>query len=112
MWKTTQDGESYVPDDRDFSDILSRVLDDVAVSENFIQFRRKVLFSVERAITVKLNAFLHNRRAYIFGSQIEGTTTAGMMSDTDFLLRFDTFCLFLDSENPPLQPHTHQFVVR
>ncbi|KAH3740281.1 hypothetical protein DPMN_046983 [Dreissena polymorpha] len=35
-----------------------------------------------------------------------------MMSDTDFLLRFDTFCLFLDSENPPLQPHTHQLVVK
>ncbi|XP_052234371.1 uncharacterized protein LOC127846956 isoform X2 [Dreissena polymorpha] len=35
-----------------------------------------------------------------------------MMSDADFLHRFDTFRLFLDSENEPLQPHDHQIVIK
>ncbi|KAH3846009.1 uncharacterized protein LOC127873195 isoform X1 [Dreissena polymorpha] len=112
VWKTTQDVASNVTDERDFSERLSRFLDHVVVNEHLIQFRRKIMFSREREMTLNHKAHGRDRRAYIFGSQIEGTTTIGMMSDTDILHCFETFRLFLDSENPPIQPHDQQVVIK
>ena len=112
VWKTTRDGASYVTDDRDFSERLSRLLDHAAINEHLIQFRRKLMYCYEREITLTRKAFGCKKRAYIFGSQTEGTPTIGMMSDTDVLQRFDTFRLFLDSENPPLLSHDHQVVIQ
>ncbi|XP_052248377.1 uncharacterized protein LOC127856299 isoform X2 [Dreissena polymorpha] len=110
--KTSQDWESNSTDDKEFSETLSRVLDYVGVNADLIQFRRKIMLSYEREFTLIYNAFGSNRRGYIFGSQIEGTTTIGMMSDRDQLQRFDLFRLFLDSENPHILPHDHQVVIK
>ncbi|KAH3714818.1 hypothetical protein DPMN_057519 [Dreissena polymorpha] len=110
-YKITNEETSYLPDDKEYSVRLSRVIDDAAVNEQFIQFKRKIMRSDEREKTLTHKAFGNNRRAYIFGSKIEGTSTDGTMSDADFLDRIDTFRLFLDSENPPLQPHYHKSMI-
>ncbi|KAH3780347.1 hypothetical protein DPMN_158160 [Dreissena polymorpha] len=111
-WNTAKDLEIDSNDDNEFSRKLSRVLDYFAVNEDLIQFRRKVNIHVEHEQTLILKSIGYNRRLYIFGSQVEGTTTNGMMSDLDILQRFDTFRLFLDSENPPSQSHDQQVVIK
>ncbi|KAH3727353.1 uncharacterized protein LOC127853806 [Dreissena polymorpha] len=102
----------FSTDDKEFSGRLSLVLDKLAVNEHLIQFRRRTMLSYEREMTLKDKALGGNRQTYIFGSQIEGTTTAGMKSDVDHLFRFNMFRLFLDSETPPIQPHDHQVVIK
>ncbi|KAH3713735.1 hypothetical protein DPMN_073537 [Dreissena polymorpha] len=111
-WKAAHYVETNLTDNKEISEILSRALDDLAVNEHVIQFRRKIMLSSESELTLTHKGFGRNKRTYIFGSQIEGTSTIGMMSDVDILYRFDTFCLFLDSENPPIQPHDHQIVIK
>ncbi|KAH3740565.1 hypothetical protein DPMN_047271 [Dreissena polymorpha] len=110
--KTAQDVARNPSEDEEFSYHLSRFLETVAINENVIPFRRKIMFSFERAMTTIIKAMWGNRRVYVFGSQIEGTTTMKLMSDTDYLHRVDMFRLFLDSEIPPLQPHNQQVFLK
>ncbi|XP_052226415.1 uncharacterized protein LOC127841554 isoform X1 [Dreissena polymorpha] len=109
---TAHNVAGHSTDDKEFSERLSRVLDNQAVNEQLIHFRRKRMLSCERELTLAQQVFAQNRRVYIFGSQIEGTTTMEMMSDTDCLFRCDMFRVFLDSENHPFQLHDHQVVIK
>ncbi|KAH3829326.1 hypothetical protein DPMN_131322 [Dreissena polymorpha] len=109
--KEFQDEANNSTDDKEFSEDLSRVLDFLAINEQLIQFRRKRHLSIEREHTLMRKAMGFNIRTYFFGSQAEGTTTSGLMSDIDLLQHFETFRLFLESENPPLQPYDHQIVL-
>ncbi|KAH3804019.1 hypothetical protein DPMN_132293 [Dreissena polymorpha] len=111
-WKTAQDVAYNLTDDNEFSNTLSRILNECAVNEHLIQFRRERQLFFEREQTFVNKAFGLYRHMYIFGSQIEGTTTLGMMSDIDCLIRYDTFLLYLESENPPLHTHDQQVVLK
>ncbi|KAH3829328.1 uncharacterized protein LOC127881881 isoform X1 [Dreissena polymorpha] len=110
--ETTQDVESNSREVKEFSERLSRFMNYFAVNEHLIEFRRKIMFAYEREMTIFQKVLGLNRRIYIFGSQIEGTTTREMMSDMDHLYRFDMFRLFLDSDNPPSQLDAHQVVIK
>ncbi|KAH3777563.1 hypothetical protein DPMN_179010 [Dreissena polymorpha] len=103
---------SHSTDDKEFSVRLSSVLDYSCVNDYVIQFRRKMYLAFESELTLIHKAFGRDRRIYMFGSQIKGTTTTGMMSDADFLQRFDTFRLFLDSEKEPLILYNHLIVIK
>ncbi|KAH3814810.1 hypothetical protein DPMN_143323 [Dreissena polymorpha] len=110
--KTVYDVAGSATSDKEFSERLSRILDRLAFNEHLLQFKRKMFYSYEREMTLVHKALGRNRRTYIFGSQIEGTSTIGMMSDIDILHRFEMFRLYLDSETPPLQPHDNQVVLK
>ena len=111
-WKPSQDVTSISQDQKEFSEKLSSVLDYFAFNTELMEFRRKDMLYLEREQTLLLQAHGYNRRMYMFGSQIEGTTTCRMKSDVDTLQRLDTFHLFLDSENPPLLPYCHKVLIK
>ncbi|KAH3740192.1 hypothetical protein DPMN_046889 [Dreissena polymorpha] len=79
--KTAPQMAGYSTDEHEFSVRLSLALDYLAINEHVIKFRKERMFSYERDITLVQQAFGRNIRTYIFGSQIEGTATIGMMSD-------------------------------
>ncbi|XP_060568768.1 uncharacterized protein LOC132727349 [Ruditapes philippinarum] len=64
---------------------LSEVLEDVGVNEIMVMKRRKVNMLQENIQTVTYRSIDVNYTVYNFGSQSEGTTTAGLDSDTDIL---------------------------
>ncbi|XP_052766972.1 uncharacterized protein LOC128207843 isoform X2 [Mya arenaria] len=82
--------------ERLFSLRLSRVIGDIGVNRWMIARRRKTY--LRREIIINVPAMLRdcNNTNYIFGSQTEATTTAGMESDTDFLHCDNTVCVALD----------------
>ncbi|KAH3783912.1 uncharacterized protein LOC127842502 [Dreissena polymorpha] len=112
VWKTAQYVENNSTHDKDFSEKLSRFLDSFAVNKQVTEFRRKIMYSYELEMTLTRKTLGLNRRTYIFGSQIEGTSSIGMNSDADFLQSFETFRLFLDSDIPHLQQNDHQVVIK
>ncbi|XP_052777289.1 uncharacterized protein LOC128214710 [Mya arenaria] len=62
---------------------LSRVLNDIGVNNWMIRRRRRTFLAMK---IDGINNHYINSSVYCFGSQIEGTTTLGMMSDTDMLV--------------------------
>ncbi|KAH3739274.1 hypothetical protein DPMN_045924 [Dreissena polymorpha] len=111
-WTTALDQGSSSTEYTKFSETLSSVLDYYAVNEHLLQFRRKILFFYERSIMLANKALGRNRRTFMLGSQMEGTTTLGMKSDVDQLTCFETFRVFHDSKQPSIQLHDHQVVIQ
>ncbi|XP_052769536.1 uncharacterized protein LOC128209523 [Mya arenaria] len=76
---------------------LSRVLEDIGVSEWMITKRRKMWLMAETLCDTAfcnilgVDAFFHH-----FGSQSEGSTTPGMTSDVDMLAYTDECCVIQD----------------
>ncbi|KAH3854884.1 uncharacterized protein LOC127870838 [Dreissena polymorpha] len=72
---------------------LCTVLEDIGVTEELINFRRYV-FTLRNVLCTHLN-HVHGI-GHIFGSQVEGSTTFGMHSDTDCVIYIDTLSAYTD----------------
>ncbi|KAH3720157.1 hypothetical protein DPMN_063051 [Dreissena polymorpha] len=81
----------------DLSEALSKVMEDIGVSEDVVSFRREICLITEHSKHSKCLNFRMNM--HYFGSQIEGTTTPGMRSDIDVLLYYSkcNVCLHMGS---------------
>ena len=64
---------------------ISQVMDEIGVNEKIVMKRRRLLLN-ESLHTLTHQVMDEDVNVYIFGSQIEGTTTLEMNSDTDFIL--------------------------
>ncbi|XP_060558750.1 uncharacterized protein LOC132719030 [Ruditapes philippinarum] len=64
---------------------LSDVLGDIGLNERLVLKRRKEMLLAETIRTVPESVF-SDHTLYMFGSLSEGTTTLGLLSDTDILL--------------------------
>lgn len=81
------------------SELLSKVLEDIGVSEKMIN-RRKITFA-EVEVVDSLSVMLLGGKALSlrFGSQIEGSTTLGMDSDLDCLSYLTHWPVILATED-------------
>ncbi|XP_045204663.2 uncharacterized protein LOC123557316 [Mercenaria mercenaria] len=70
----------------DASQRLSQVLDEVGLNENMRFVRQKTNLLMERMECLRSKVSCHNSVMYYFGSQTEGSTTAGLGSDKDKLM--------------------------
>ncbi|XP_060574010.1 uncharacterized protein LOC132731773 [Ruditapes philippinarum] len=74
---------------------LSEVLADIGVDERIVMKRRRTLLLMESIENIYHQLLDENFFIYLFGSQSEGTTTIGIQSDIDQLIR--------DKEYPVIQ---------
>ncbi|XP_060606823.1 uncharacterized protein LOC132759117 [Ruditapes philippinarum] len=75
------------PDSRKhISLMLSEVLDDIGVNERMVMKARRHFKLMETMTNITWKSVGHNIISYCLGSRIEGTTTLGLISDTDELL--------------------------
>ncbi|KAH3855749.1 hypothetical protein DPMN_098318 [Dreissena polymorpha] len=72
---------------------LCTVLEDIGVTEEVIKFRRYVCGLSDFLSTILNHS---HGKVHIFGSQVEGSTTLGMHSDTDMLVYKDTWAAYTD----------------
>ncbi|KAH3727823.1 hypothetical protein DPMN_053768 [Dreissena polymorpha] len=72
---------------------LDEVMEDIGVTEDLIQFRRHMYHVRELFMPLMTPPF--KARAYIVGSQIEGSTTIGMDSDLDVFWYLNTVIVHL-----------------
>jgi len=87
---------SYEESQRNMSRHLSRVLDDIGVIKDMTNLRRHMHLLSETLDTVGDKLQGHNETDYIVGSQIEGTTTIGMDSDTDHMIIYNDYLVVFD----------------
>ncbi|KAH3806973.1 hypothetical protein DPMN_135304 [Dreissena polymorpha] len=66
-----------------FSIELAQVMDDIGVTEEMVSLRRHVSHLIDRYISICVNMMKLPFKHFTLGSQNEGSTTIGMMSDTD-----------------------------
>ncbi|XP_060556855.1 uncharacterized protein LOC132717411 [Ruditapes philippinarum] len=64
---------------------MSQVMHGLGVNEKIVMKRRRSWLLNESILTLIQQLLGHDRNGFFFGSQIEGTTTLGLRSDTDFL---------------------------
>ncbi|XP_052814141.1 uncharacterized protein LOC128241232 [Mya arenaria] len=83
-------------DSRAWSLRVSRALDDIGVSRRMVARRRRAWLRNEAVQTVLANLQGLFMTTYYFGSQSEGTTTLGMISDVDVLNSRTSFPALLD----------------
>ncbi|KAH3841165.1 uncharacterized protein LOC127879502 [Dreissena polymorpha] len=74
---------------------LSAVMADIGVTQEIAALRRGVNWLLEKLISMFLKTSGVDCEIYIFGSQTEGSTTVGMLSDFDFLYCSDSKCVCL-----------------
>ncbi|XP_045160576.2 uncharacterized protein LOC123525529 [Mercenaria mercenaria] len=70
---------------------LSEVFDDIGVNEKTVLMRRHDAMLKESLMTISSELTNSAMSSYIFGSQIEGTTTRALNSDEDILNCFSRF---------------------
>ncbi|XP_052814354.1 uncharacterized protein LOC128241464 [Mya arenaria] len=74
---------------------VSRALDDIGVTRRMVARRRRMWLRQEAVITVSCTLMGLDVKTYHFGSQSEGTTTLGMLSDVDMLYSKTDFPVLL-----------------
>ncbi|XP_052814316.1 uncharacterized protein LOC128241435 isoform X2 [Mya arenaria] len=84
-------------DSRAWSLRVSRALDDIGVTRRMVARRRRTWLRREAVKTLCLALLGLDMTEYYFGSQSEGTTTLGMISDVDILHSIHIFPVLLDS---------------
>jgi len=87
---------SYEESQRNMSRHLSRVLDDIRVIQDMTDLRRHIHLLRETLMTIGNKLQGYNQTVYIVGSQIEGTTTVGMDSDTDNMFILNNYLVVFD----------------
>ncbi|XP_060556858.1 uncharacterized protein LOC132717413 [Ruditapes philippinarum] len=75
---------------------MSQVMDGIGVSEKIVMKRRRSWLLNESLFTLPHQLLGNDVNAFVFGSQIEGTTTIGLRSDADFLISLNTYNVIQD----------------
>ncbi|XP_060554209.1 uncharacterized protein LOC132715233 [Ruditapes philippinarum] len=81
---------------RSFSLQLSKVLDDIGVSDATVRKRREIMLANETIKIIQQKMLGKEVTIYSFGSQTEGTTAIGLNSDTDTLVSDNRFNIIQD----------------
>ncbi|XP_060581595.1 uncharacterized protein LOC132738153 isoform X2 [Ruditapes philippinarum] len=75
---------------------MSQVMDMIGVNEKIVMKRRRSNLLNESIVTVTHQVRGRDLNGFIFGSQIEGTTTLGLNSDVDCLISKNKFNVIQD----------------
>jgi hypothetical protein len=75
---------------------MSKVMDGIGVSEKIVMKRRRSLLLKESLVSFRQQLHGQNKNTFFFGSQIEGTTTLGLKSDTDCLISMNDYNVIQD----------------
>ena len=75
---------------------ISQVMDEIGVNEKIVMKRRRLTLLCESLGTLTHQLMDRDTNVYIFGSQIEGTTTPRLNSDTDLLLTVNKYNVIQD----------------
>ncbi|XP_060558234.1 uncharacterized protein LOC132718536 isoform X2 [Ruditapes philippinarum] len=75
---------------------MSQVMDGIGVNEKIVMKRRRSMLLNESLFTLTHQLRGNDGNIFIFGSQIEGTTTPGLRSDTDCLISMNNYNVIQD----------------
>ncbi|XP_060586910.1 uncharacterized protein LOC132742485 [Ruditapes philippinarum] len=75
---------------------MSQVMDGIGVNEKIVMKRRRSMLLNESLITITHRLLGNDVNIFLFGSQIEGTTTPGLQSDADCLISLNTYNVIQD----------------
>ncbi|XP_052765075.1 uncharacterized protein LOC128206556 [Mya arenaria] len=76
---------------------LSKVLGDIGVTRHMVDRRRRTWLIKEKVYTIEVNILRDkNYTCYHVGSQSEGTTSLGMKSDVDMLVKINDHSIILE----------------
>ncbi|KAH3856967.1 hypothetical protein DPMN_099564 [Dreissena polymorpha] len=91
--------------------LLSKVMEDIGVTEELVNFRRYVNCMLEVVTNMLWRNDAVKAHVHFVGSQIEGSTTLGMKSDYDFLLYLCHISAYIDlSKSQSLQPFSYLLI--
>ncbi|XP_060591533.1 uncharacterized protein LOC132746425 isoform X2 [Ruditapes philippinarum] len=75
---------------------MSRVMDGIGVNEKIVMKRRRLWLLNESILSLSQQLRGNDGNIFIFGSQIEGTTTLGLKSDADCVISINKFNVIQD----------------
>ncbi|XP_060608374.1 uncharacterized protein LOC132760414 [Ruditapes philippinarum] len=75
---------------------MSQVMDGIGINEKIVMKRRKAMLLNESILTLTQQLRGNDVNMFNFGSQIEGTTTLGLQSDTDCVISMNTYNVIQD----------------